>query len=195
MNEPRTSWIQEIRQRLLQPPATRQPAGEARRAAVLVPLYVDAGELWTVLTQRSHDLPHHKGQFAFPGGGHELGEDDWTAALRETQEELGIDPSKVLRLGELDELEANSGYRIVPCVGALAYPFETEINRAEIVDLFNVPISALANPRLVEDRNVVVDGTERQIRVYHVGSRRVWGVTAQILRNLLTRLGLETTEG
>jgi 8-oxo-dGTP pyrophosphatase MutT (NUDIX family) len=194
MTTPRTSWIQEIRQRLLQPPPTRLPAGEGRRAAVLVPLYVDAGELWTVLTQRSHDLPHHKGQFAFPGGGHELGEDDWTAALRETHEELGIDPSKVLRLGELDELPANSGYRIVPCVGAIPFPFETEINRGEIADVFNVPVSALANPRMIEDREVLIDGTKRQIRLYHVGSRRVWGLTAQILQNLLIRLGLEIPE-
>jgi 8-oxo-dGTP pyrophosphatase MutT (NUDIX family) len=159
-----------------------------------VPLYVDAGELWTVLTQRSNDLPHHKGQFAFPGGGHETGEDDWAAALRETQEELGLDPQKILRLGELDEVSATSGYRIVPCVGAVPFPLETNVNRAEVADVFTVPISALANPRLVEDRDVVIEGRPRQIRVYHVGTRRVWGLTARIIQNLLARLGMNIAE-
>ncbi len=195
MSEQSTSWIQEVRQRLIHPPPTRlASASEARKAAVLVPLYVDAGELWTVLTQRSHQLPTHKGQFAFPGGGHELGEDDWAAARRETQEELGIDPSKILQLGELDEMASNSGYRIVPCVGALAFPFETKINREEIAEMFTVPLTALANPRLIEDRDVVIDGRQRRIRVYHVGSRRIWGLTANIIQNLLVRLGMEMVE-
>ena len=195
MNEPRMSWIQEIRQRLSHPPPTRLASGgEARKAAVLVPLYVDAGELWTVLTQRSDQLPTHKGQFAFPGGGHELGEDNWAAARRETHEELGIDPTRILPLGELDEMASNSGYRIVPCVGALSFPFETQINREEIADMFVVPLTALANPRLIEDRDVVIDGRERRIRVYHVGSRRVWGLTASIIQNLLARLGMDMVD-
>lgn len=195
MTPQHTSWIQEVRQRLLHPPPTRLAnAGEARKAAVLVPLYVDAGELWTILTQRTEQLPTHKGQFAFPGGGHELGEDDWAAAQRETQEELGIDPSQFLRLGDLDEMGSNSGYRIVPCVGALSFPFKTQINRDEIAEMFAVPLSALANPRLIEDRDVVIDGRERGIRVYHVGNRRIWGLTANIIRNLLVRLGMEMVE-
>ena len=55
-------------------------------------------------------------------------------------------------------------------------------------------MSALANPRMIEDRTVKLDGTSRVIRVYHVGTRQIWGVTARILQNLLERLGLEAVE-
>ena len=155
-----------------------------------MPLYVDAGELWTVLTKRSEELPHHRGQIAYPGGSLETGEDSWTAALRESDEEIGMDPKRVVRLGELDEIETQTGFRVVPCVGAVPYPLEPKINRSEIAEVFSVPLLALADVRVVEDRQVRIDGEERSLRIYHVGSRRVWGVTARIVQNLLERLDL-----
>ena len=179
------SWIFEVRQRLSTPPPTRLPAGEVRQAAVLVPLYVDNGELWTLLTKRSDSLPQHRGQIAFPGGGREIGEDPWDAALRETHEELGIEPSQVIRVGELDEASTPSGFHIVPCVGAVPYPLETTINDDEIAEVFSVPLLAFTDYRIVEDRLVKIDGVERTIRVYHVGKRQVWGLTARIVQNLL----------
>jgi 8-oxo-dGTP pyrophosphatase MutT (NUDIX family) len=189
--ERRTSWIEEVRARLASPPPRRLAPGEGRPAAVLVPLYVDAGELWTVLTRRSENLPSHKSQYAFPGGGRELGEDPWEAALRETHEEIGVEPKTVLRLGHLDETGSPAGYRIIPCVGAVPFPLQTAVNAGEISEVFSVPLSALANPRLTEERPVVVNGRERMLRVYHLGARSVWGLTARILQNLLVRLGIE----
>ena len=192
MAEPQNhSWILELRGRLSTPPARRLPPTDDRQAAVLVPLYVDAGELWTVLTQRTDKLPHHKGQIAFPGGSLEPGEDPWDAAVRETEEEIGIEGKRILRLGDLDEAETPSGFRIVPCVGAVPFPLETELNADEIEELFALPIRAFANPTAVEDRSVLLDGEERSLRIYHVGSRQVWGLTARVLQNLLQRLGLE----
>ena len=190
-DSPWMSWITELRRRLTSPPARRLPHDDSRQAAVLVPLYVDARELWTILTKRSDDLPTHKGQIAFPGGSLEPGEDLWDGALREAHEEVGIDPQKVLRLGELDETETGSGFRIVPCVGAVAYPLETKVNPGEIDEIFPVPITAFINPQLVEDRPVVLDGKQSTMRVYHVGGRQVWGLTARIVQSLLIRLGLE----
>ncbi len=184
-------WIFELRQRLASPPPRRLAPSEARQAAVLVPLYVDAGQLWTVLTKRTDELPHHRNQIAFPGGGLEIGEDPWAAALREAQEEIGIDRTKVMRIGELDEAETPSGFQIVPCVGAVPFPLETEINEAEIAEIFTVPLLAFADYRVVEDRLVSIDGVERMIRVYHVGPRQVWGLTARIVQNLMGRLGFE----
>ncbi len=190
MSKPQ-SWILQVRERLVSPPPRRLGPRDARLAAVLVPLYVDAGELWTLLTRRTETLPHHKGQIAFPGGGRELGEDPWSAALRETQEEVGIEPRAVLRLGELDEADTPSGFRIIPCVGAVPQPLEMRPNPQEIAEVFAVPLQAFANPRLVEERRVLLDGRARVLRIYHVGSRQVWGLTARILQNLLVRLGLE----
>lgn len=191
---PRSSWIIEVRARLSSPAGRRLPPSDARSAAVLVPLYVDAGQLWTLLTRRTEELPHHKGQIAFPGGSLEAGEEPWDAALREAQEEIGLDPAKVLRLGQLDETETPTGFRITPCVGAVPYPVETEPDEGEIEEIFAVPIAAFADPRTVEDRLVTIDGEEQWLRIYHVGSRHVWGLTARIIQGLLQRLGLQPVE-
>lgn len=194
MNPVEESWIIQVRPRLASPPPHRLEAGKGRRAAVLVPLFVDAGELWTVLTRRTESLPHHKGQIAFPGGTLETGEDPWAAALRESQEELGVDVGKILRLGELDESETPSGFRIVPCVGAVPFPLETRINEEEIAEVFSVPLLAFSDIRIVEDRTVSIDGVSRVLRIYHLGNRPVWGLTARIVQNLMLRLGLDVPD-
>lgn len=184
----------EIRDRLASPPPRRLAANDLRPASVLVPLYVDAGELWTVLTKRADSLPTHRSQIAFPGGSRELKEDPWDAALRETQEEIGLDPKSVLRLGELDEGETPAGFRVIPCVGAIRYPYTASPNAAEIAEVFSLPLTAFSNPRMVEERPVAINGVERMLRIYHVGNRQIWGLTAGILHNLLVRLGLEPDE-
>ena len=139
-------------------------------------------------------MPHHRSQIAFPGGARETGEDSWTTALRETEEELGLDPKSILRLGQLDEAWTPSGFHIIPCVGAIPFPFELEPNEAEIAETFSIPLLEFANPRLVEDREVVVNGVERMLRVYYVGRHQVWGLTARVVQNLLERLDLEIAE-
>jgi 8-oxo-dGTP pyrophosphatase MutT (NUDIX family) len=188
-----TSWITEVRARLASPPPTRLAPPtevEIREAAVLVPLYVDARELWTVLTRRSIDLPHHKGQIAFPGGGRELGETMWQAATREAHEEIALPAEAVVELGQLDEVATPAGFRVFPQVGAIPREFEPVANEGEIDEVFSLPLSALSNPNLVEDRPVVINGQERQLRIYHVGRHQIWGLTARVLQNLLDRLGL-----
>jgi len=190
MSEPR-SWILQIRDLLASPPPRRLAASDLRQASVLVPLYVDAGELWTVLTKRTDDLPSHRGQIAFPGGGRELKEDPWAAALRETEEEIGLDPKRVLPLGLLDEGETPAGFRVIPCVGAIPFPYEARPNAGEIAEVFSLPLTAFSNPKMVEERPVKINGVERLLLVYHIGNRQIWGLTARILQNLLVRLGLE----
>ncbi len=185
------SWIIELRARLENPPPISLEVEESRAAAVLVPLFVDAGQLWVLLTKRADSLSSHRGQIAFPGGGLEEGEDAWAAALRETQEEIGLEPKKVMRLGMLDASRTPSGYHIVPCVGVVPFPLETVLSKDEIEEVFPVPITALANPQMVEDRVVTIDGVRRILRVYHVGRRQIWGFTAKVLENLLYRLGIE----
>ncbi|HYG62662.1 MAG TPA: CoA pyrophosphatase [Thermoanaerobaculia bacterium] len=194
MTEPMRSWIMELRERLATPAPRRLGPKDLRQASVLVPLYVDAGELWTILTKRTDTLPSHRSQIAFPGGGRELKEDPWQAALREAQEEIGLDPKRVLKIGELDEGETPAGFRVIPCVGAVPFPYEVNPNEAEISEVFSLPLSAFANPRLVEERTITLNGVDRDIRIYHIGNRQIWGLTARILQNLLQRLGLETGE-
>lgn len=193
-DDARHSWIIALREQLVSPPPRRLAPSDLRQASVLAPLYVDAGELWTLLTVRADTLPSHRSQIAFPGGGKELKEDAWAAALRETQEEIGVDPKRVLRLGELDELESPAGFRVVPCVGAIPFPYEVKLNAAEIAEVFSLPLSSFSNPKLVEEQDVLINGVPRSLRVYHIGNRRIWGLTARILQNLMIRLGLEPDE-
>ncbi|HSS79299.1 MAG TPA: CoA pyrophosphatase [Thermoanaerobaculia bacterium] len=194
LDDARHSWIIALRERLASPPPRRLPPSDLRQASVLVPLYVDAGELWTLLTVRADTLPSHRSQIAFPGGGKELKEDAWAAALRETQEEIGVDPKRVLRLGELDELESPAGFRVVPCVGAIPFPYQVKLSAAEIAEVFSLPLSSFSNPKLVEEQDVLINGVPRNLRIYHIGNRRIWGLTARILQNLMIRLGLEPDE-
>ena len=192
MENARESWILALRERLSSPPARRLPASDLRPASVLVPLYVDAGELWTLLTKRTDNLPSHRSQIVFPGGGRELKEDPWAAALRETQEEIGLDPKVVLKMGELDEIESPAGFRVIPCVGAIPYPYKVQANAAEVAEVFTLPVAAFANPKLVEEREVLINGQKRDLLIYHIGNRQIWGLTARILQNLLVRIGLES---
>lgn len=186
------TWIHEIRRRLESPPPRRLPADDARRAAVLVPLFVQEGGLHLLLTKRSEALPSHKGQIAFPGGALEPGEGPWEGALRETNEEVGLEPGTILRLGELDEVTSPVGFRVVPCVGAVPVPLEPVPNEDEIERVFGVPLVAFSEPGVVEDREVDFDGRRRSIRAYHVLEPPVWGLTARIIQRLLERLGLDS---
>lgn len=194
MESARESWIIALRNRLDSPPPRRLPPKDLRPAAVLVPLFVDAGELWTVLTKRTDTLPSHRSQIVFPGGGREFKEDFWEAALRESQEEIGLDPKAVLRLGELDEQESPAGFRVIPCVGAIPKTSEFQPSEAEIAEVFSLPLSAFANPRMVEEREVTLNGVARNLLIYHVGTRQIWGLPARILQNLMVRLGMEPGE-
>ncbi|MDX1643052.1 MAG: CoA pyrophosphatase [Thermoanaerobaculia bacterium] len=192
MSEDVHSWIEDVRRRLASPPPQRLPLSEARQAAVLVPLHVESGQLQVLLTKRSDELPHHRSQIAFPGGGREIGEDPWTTALRETEEELALDSRRILRLGQLDEAWTPSGYRIIPCVGAVPAPVEVVPNEQEIAEAFSLPLAEFAEPEKIEDRRVEIDGRERRLRIYHVEGRQVWGLTARVLQNLMIRLGLDS---
>jgi len=157
-----------------------------------VPIFVNAGELWVLLTKRAEALSNHAGQIAFPGGARDADEDDWQTALRETQEEIGLAPDRVLKLGQLDEIYAEvSDYRIVPCVGAAPFPFEPMPNEDEIDEVFSIPLLAFADVKVIEDRIVQWKGNDHEIRIYHVGRHAVWGLTARIIQNLLLRLGIE----
>jgi 8-oxo-dGTP pyrophosphatase MutT (NUDIX family) len=189
---PSQTWVHEFRGHLEQPSPRRLPKdAPGRAAAVLVPTFVEAGQLWLLLTKRAESLSNHAGQISFPGGGREAGEDAWQTALRETEEEIGLPPTRVLELGRLDEIYAEvSDYRIVPCVGAIPNPIEPELNE-EVEEVLRVPLLAFADVKVVEDRVVQWRGEDRQIRIYHVGRHPVWGLTARIVQNLLQRLGLD----
>lgn len=185
------TWIDDLRQRLaVLEPEDLPEIAPGTPAAVLVPLFVKDGELHLLLTKRSDSVEHHKGQIAFPGGVCEEDDDDVCAtALRETFEEVGIDPAKVLILGRLDERLTVTGFRVTPWVGVIPWPVELRPHAGEIADVMEVPLGALLDPRRREERTVKWEGTDRKVLYYHWGEAPIWGATARMIEELSEVLG------
>ena len=154
-------------------------------AAVLVPVEERANGDYLVLTKRAESLSHHSGQVAFPGGrvdDSDAGE--IAAALRESQEEIGLQPRDVRVLGRLDQVNAAYGFLVTPFVGVIPANYEFKINPAETSAVASVPIAAL-----MESPNFKLDEalSSRGHPSYHfyVNDWDVWGVTARIIAQFL----------
>ena len=173
--------------------ASREPQRvdmpDARDAAVLIPI-VAKPEPTLIFTVRTDTLPSHKGQIAFPGGSvDDTDASAETAAVREAQEEIGLDPEGVRILGELDTTPTFvSGYVISPFVGWLEDEPELQPNPAEVAEVLHVPLT-----ELVEDIRKE-PGFEHGSRSYPTEAwvwrgHVIWGVTARIIRHFLVLLG------
>lgn len=183
-------WLHEVERALADAPVRRvvQSAG-LQRAAVLVPLFVRGGSLWVLLTRRSESLRHHPGAIAFPGGGAQDGDEDEVAtALREAEEELGIEAGRAIVLGQLSDAVTATGFVISPVVAAIPEPVGLAPTTAEVVELLPVPVAALASPTLVEEQEAIVGGEAVLSPVLHYGPHCVSGATAVIVLDLLARL-------
>ncbi len=185
------NWLSEIRDKLAD--RTLQgiaPSSDHRRAGVLVPLFVKENELWLLFTKRSDKLLTHRGQVSFPGGAHEPGDRDLKdTAIRETEEELGLERKQIVLLGRLSPIVTSTNFYVEPYVGAIPHPAELKPSSDEIEALWEIPISALMTPTAVEER--VFEGRDRPVLFYHYGQKTVWGATARILSELLDVLAGE----
>jgi len=173
--------------RMLQILAHEQPI---RPAAVLIPI-VDHPEPTVLLTQRSPHLADHAGQIAFPGG--KIDATDASprdAALREAEEEVGLDRSFVDPLGYLGVYGTSFGFRILPTVARVRPGFSLQINRSEVDDAFEVPLAFLMNPTNHQLHAKEFRGVERTYYAMPFAERYIWGATAGILRVLYERIYL-----
>ena len=160
-----------------------------RPAAVLVPIVMRADSLSLLLTRRTEALRQHAGQVSFPGGAIDRSDGDAIhAALRETWEETGIAPSFVEPIGYLDRLDTISAFSITPVVGVVREGFVVRPEPGEVAEIFEVPLEYILHPGRMRSIPIEWHGHTRQIDEFHYGSRRVWGATATILRNLIERL-------
>ncbi len=162
-----------------------------RPAAVLIAVVTHADDPTILLTQRTAHLKHHSGQIAFPGGGAEEHDHDAIAtALRETREEIGLDPGKVEIIGSMPEYHTVTGYLVTPVVGLVAPGFALLPDPAEVAEVFEVPLGFLMDPRNHQRRRIVLDAAERTFfsMPYRPSAERdeyfIWGATAAMLRNL-----------
>jgi 8-oxo-dGTP pyrophosphatase MutT (NUDIX family) len=164
------------------------PKQSLRRAAVLVGL-IDRGEDYGVLlTLRPESMPNHAGQVAFPGGRIEEGETALAAALREAQEEVGVEPASVHILGQADPYLTGSGFAISPFVGVLPEAFVPVPHEREVAAVFETPLSFLMNPENHQRHEREFRGALRAYYAMPHNGRYIWGATAGMLKSLYDRL-------
>ncbi|HEY2021215.1 CoA pyrophosphatase [Paraburkholderia sp.] len=136
---------------------------DPRVAAVLIPLVVREHGLTVLLTQRADHLNDHAGQVSFPGGRQEPFDADAIAtALREAQEEVGLDASRVEILGALPDYLTGTGFCVSPVIGLVHPPFTLKIDTLEVAEVFEVPLAFLMNPANHEERLLRYEGGERR---------------------------------
>ncbi len=159
------------------------------RAAVLIPLFKKDGDYHVLLTRRTEHVGTHKGQISFPGGRQDRGEELLSTALREANEEMGIQEKDVRILGELDDLcTVASDFCISPFVGVIPYPYPFKTNPWEIAEVIEVPLSVLFDE--TKFRQELHERNDQPVWVcfYEHEDHTIWGATARILRQLVELL-------
>ncbi len=159
------------------------------QAAVLVALYEHDQSLHVVFTRRHSDLRSHAGEISFPGGRRDDEDADLvTTALREAEEEIGLDRAHAEVLGYSELYLSGTGFRIVPVVARVSPDFTITPNPAEVADVFEVPLEFLMGPQNHQRHSREWRGMMRTYYAMPFGDRYIWGVTAGILRILYERL-------
>ena len=188
---PADEWLQRTRQTLADYIPRRLECGNATLAAILLLIYDRDGEAHVVFTERTHQVEHHKGQISFPGGARDDDDDGLeSTALRETAEEIGVQPEDVEIIGQLDDMLTISNFHVTPYVGILKTNSEYSfvINSHEVAQVVQVPL-----PHLVDERNMELEvrqhkGKEVLVPAYTYEDHRIWGATARMLRQFLELL-------
>jgi 8-oxo-dGTP pyrophosphatase MutT (NUDIX family) len=160
----------------------------ATRAGVLVPLYLDAGQLHAVFTKRRDDLRRHPGEISFPGGRQDEGDSNLAAtALREAHEEIGLEPQAVDLLGALEPTPTiATGYAVYPFVGLLEPGHEWTLSAREVAQVLELPLGSLRDG--YRRQRLIRRGIPIRTDTYVVDDHLIWGATARILSDLLDRI-------
>lgn len=160
-------------------------------AAVLVPIVTEPGQPDRLLfTERRHDLSTHAGQIAFPGGKQDAEDADHAAcAVRETTEELGIEPAAIEVLGLLDDVPTPTRFVITPVVARLRGPLAMAPNPAEVASVFAAEVAALRDPeRYIANGTRTFLGVTYEMHEYRWEPHRIWGATARMVYQLMALL-------
>jgi 8-oxo-dGTP pyrophosphatase MutT (NUDIX family) len=157
-------------------------------SAVLVPLFTDGeGAVHAVFTRRRDDLRRHAGEISFPGGRRDAGETLVQTALREAHEEVGLAPTDVDVVGALAPVGTFvTNYAIYPFVGLIEPGFEWIMGETEVAEVLELSLAELRAG--AGERRLVRKGIRFRTPTYEVGGQLIWGATARILGDLLSRL-------
>lgn len=160
-----------------------------KKAAVLLPLVKRKNGLNLIFTERALHLRHHPGQISFPGGRYESSDHSLQqTALRETEEEIGILPSQVSLFGSLPNLSTGSGFVISPFLGFIDNKHTLLIDPQEVRSVFEVPLSYLLNANNYYKQQLFTHKKRHFTYCIPYQNRLIWGVTAQIIKNLQDHL-------
>jgi 8-oxo-dGTP pyrophosphatase MutT (NUDIX family) len=182
--------LERLRRILQSRPAAEIEPGQNRRACVLAPLICDKDEWSLLFHRRAETLSAHSGQIAFPGGVVEEGESLEDAALRETEEEIGVPAGSVELIGRLDDLITVSGFLVAPFVGVITKEKEYVLQKSEVVEIFEVPLRKLLEPGNPSVRYVEFRRQAYPSYFYDGGIVEIWGLTGRMVKELLDLIRL-----
>lgn len=158
-------------------------------AAVLIPLVFKDSEWRVVVTVRTEDVEHHKGQISFPGGACDPEDETLEAtALREAYEEIGLPQEAVEVLGALDDFATVTDFAVTPVVGIVQHHGPYSLNQGEVAALVEVPLSFLREPGNLSVGQVEYKGELHDVLVWDYGPYSIWGATARMLKAFLDLL-------
>lgn len=156
-------------------------------AAVLIAI-TDRAEPGLILTLRREDMRTHAGQIAFPGGRVDEGEEPIAAAVREAQEEIGLDPRVVELVSAIEPYRTITGFVVTPVVAIIPPDLQLDPHEHEVAEVFEVPLGFVLDPANQMRRTALFQGRERHYYEIMWRDRRIWGATAAMIVNLSRRL-------
>ncbi len=179
-----------IRKNLAGEPPEHVVSGGLTPAAILFPLLYKNDELNVLLIKRTHMVRAHKGEVSFPGGVRDAADKSLlVTALREAEEEIGLQPNDVEFLGSLDPIATlSSGFLVYSFVGLIPYPYPFRLNGREVAEIFMVPFHFLADATHWYRKCLILNNQPFDDYSVPYGKYLIWGATARILKAFFERV-------
>lgn len=155
-------------------------------AAIIIPFFNINDEAHLLLTLRTDQVEHHKGQVAFPGGAREEQDNSLhETALRETHEEVGIPPEIVNIFGQLDDFPTITNFLVTPYIATIPYPYPHQINHQEVAEILEVPLDLFLSDQAFEMKEKDFEGNTYPVYYYYFKHAVIWGVTGFIINRFI----------
>jgi len=164
-------------------------SSQLTRAGVLVGIFEKRDEPHFVLTKRTDDVEHHKGQISFPGGAVDAADEDIVAtSLRETEEEIGLTADHIDVVGACDDIIIPTGFLVTPVVGFIDTLPPLKLNRTEVESVLEVPLSFFRESKNKKVVKMMRGGALHDVYFFTYGEFQIWGATAAIIESFLRKL-------